>query len=189
MAITINGSGTVTGLSVGGLPDGTVDSGTLATDSVTAAKLEASAITGADLPAGSVIQVVSELNTSALLWTDGSRQTAVTKSITVQEGNKVLMNFVGTLSNGSVGTGVWSDMAFLYLYQDSSSIRQFEHDGTASVNGSNHRVYNVSGSHLTGALSAGTYAFSLRVDPYEANSFEVNRDNRPSSMILMEIQV
>jgi hypothetical protein len=42
MAIVINGSGTVTGLSVGGLPDGTVDEGTLATDSVTAAKIPAS---------------------------------------------------------------------------------------------------------------------------------------------------
>tara|TARA_R110000803_G_scaffold51066_1_gene105734 strand:+ start:1392 stop:1907 length:516 start_codon:yes stop_codon:yes gene_type:complete len=30
MAIVINGSGTVTGLAVGGLPDGTVDAGTLA---------------------------------------------------------------------------------------------------------------------------------------------------------------
>jgi len=39
MAITINGSGTVTGLSVGGLPDGTVDADTLATDSVTAVKI------------------------------------------------------------------------------------------------------------------------------------------------------
>jgi len=39
MAIVINGSGTVTGLAVGGLPDGTVDEGTLATDSVTAAKI------------------------------------------------------------------------------------------------------------------------------------------------------
>ena len=45
MAIVINGSGTVTGLAVGGLPDGTVDAGTLATNSVTAAKLEVSAIT------------------------------------------------------------------------------------------------------------------------------------------------
>ena len=34
MAIVINGSGTVTGLAVGGLPDGTVDAGTLATNSV-----------------------------------------------------------------------------------------------------------------------------------------------------------
>ena len=41
MAIVINGSGTVTGLAVGGLPDGTVDEGTLATDSVTAAKIPA----------------------------------------------------------------------------------------------------------------------------------------------------
>jgi len=39
MAIVINGSGTVTGLAVGGLPDGTVDSGTLATDSVDSAEL------------------------------------------------------------------------------------------------------------------------------------------------------
>ena len=31
MAITINGNGTITGLSVGGLPDGTVDADTLAT--------------------------------------------------------------------------------------------------------------------------------------------------------------
>ena len=34
MAIAINGSGTVTGISVGGLPDGIVDAGTLATNSV-----------------------------------------------------------------------------------------------------------------------------------------------------------
>ena len=39
MAIVINGSGTVTGLAVGGLPDGTVDAGTLATDSVSATEM------------------------------------------------------------------------------------------------------------------------------------------------------
>ena len=39
MAIVINGSGTVTGLSVGGLPDGTVDAGTLAANSVDSAEL------------------------------------------------------------------------------------------------------------------------------------------------------
>ena len=39
MAIVINGSGSVTGLSVGGLPDGTVDADTLASSAVTSAKL------------------------------------------------------------------------------------------------------------------------------------------------------
>ena len=39
MAITINGDGTLTGVSVGGLPDGIVDTDMLATDAVSAAKL------------------------------------------------------------------------------------------------------------------------------------------------------
>ena len=38
MPIVINGTGTVTGLSVGGLPDGCVDSDTLADEAVTKAK-------------------------------------------------------------------------------------------------------------------------------------------------------
>ena len=63
MAITINGSGTITGVSTGGLPDGSVDADTLATDSVTAAKLKSDAITQGDLPAGSVLQVITDVHT------------------------------------------------------------------------------------------------------------------------------
>ena len=50
MAITINGNGTVTGISVGGLPDGIVDTDMIAANAVTAAKSSGSAkgITMAD---------------------------------------------------------------------------------------------------------------------------------------------
>ena len=44
MPITINGSGTITGVSVGGLPDGIVDTDMLAAGAVTAAKRGAGAI-------------------------------------------------------------------------------------------------------------------------------------------------
>jgi len=61
MPITINGDGTITGLAVGGLPDGTVDAGTLASGaavpadgSITAAKLASNAVTTAKLAADSV---------------------------------------------------------------------------------------------------------------------------------------
>jgi len=54
MAIVINGSGTVTGLAVGGLPDGTVDAGTLATDAVTAAKIATNSVDSAELVDGAV---------------------------------------------------------------------------------------------------------------------------------------
>ena len=38
MAITINGNGTITGISVGGLPDGIVDTDMIAATAVTSAK-------------------------------------------------------------------------------------------------------------------------------------------------------
>ena len=86
MAIVINGSGTVTGLAVGGLPDGTVDAGTLATNSVDSAELidgavddshigalAATKLTGniasarlASVPAGNLTGTVVDARISAL---------------------------------------------------------------------------------------------------------------------------
>ena len=86
MAIVINGSGTVTGLAVGGLPDGTVDAGTLATNSVDSAELidgavddshigalAATKLTGdiasarlASVPAGNLTGTVADARISAL---------------------------------------------------------------------------------------------------------------------------
>ena len=39
MPVTINGDGSIVGLSVGGLPNGTVDADTLASNAVTTAKI------------------------------------------------------------------------------------------------------------------------------------------------------
>ena len=108
MAIVINGSGTVTGLAVGGLPDGTVDSGTIATGTIVNADindLAASKLTGA-LPAisgasltgivgGKVLQVVSGTNTTNLVlatssWIDYGLSVAITPSATT---SKVLIQF------------------------------------------------------------------------------------------------
>lgn len=44
MPIAINGSGTITGVSVGGLPDGIVDTDMIATSAVTAPKRGAGAV-------------------------------------------------------------------------------------------------------------------------------------------------
>ena len=52
MAVTINGSGTITGISTGGLPDGVVDADTLATNSVDSAELIDGAVDNAHLATG-----------------------------------------------------------------------------------------------------------------------------------------
>ena len=67
MPVTINGDGSITGLAVGGLPDGCVDADTLAAGaavpadgSITSAKLANGAATGVKLGTGAVIQTVSQ---------------------------------------------------------------------------------------------------------------------------------
>ena len=62
MAIAINGSGTVTGISVGGLPDGIVDADMLASNAVTAGKL-ASGV------GGKILQVKQAVKTGAESFT------------------------------------------------------------------------------------------------------------------------
>jgi len=67
MAIVINGSGTVTGLSVGGLPDGTVDSDTLASSAVTEAKLANNAVVTGKIADGTIAN--ADINSSAAIDT------------------------------------------------------------------------------------------------------------------------
>lgn len=64
MPIAISGSGTISGVSVGGLPDGIVDADMLATDSVQTAKIVAKAATAAKLGNGAILQVQSKTFTS-----------------------------------------------------------------------------------------------------------------------------
>ena len=64
MPVTINGDGTITGLAVGGLPDGTVDADTLASNAVTSTKIATGAITSSSLPSGTAIQIVNHSTTT-----------------------------------------------------------------------------------------------------------------------------
>ena len=91
MAITINGNGTVTGISVGGLPDGIVDTDMLAAGAVTAPKRGA----------GSILQVVTGTTTNGTSstsqsWTD----TGLTATITpASSSNKILVHASGQIGH------------------------------------------------------------------------------------------
>ena len=83
MPIAINGSGTVTGISVGGLPDGIVDTDMLANDAATAAKRSN----------GTVVQVVQN-SSSGVTSTDNSSSYVnclASPSFTITSGNKILV--------------------------------------------------------------------------------------------------
>ena len=70
MAITINGDGSITGISVGGLPDGIVDADMIAADAVTAAKVAFKGFTSYAIICDQKTQ-----NTAGGTFTDGAWQT------------------------------------------------------------------------------------------------------------------
>ena len=190
MAIVINGSGTVTGLAVGGLPDGTVDAGTLATDSVTAAKLEVSAITATDLPAGSVIQVVSAdigalTTSSSQSFVDTNASIAITPQFS---NSKILATFTFAIA-------VWGQARARGGYRLLRGSTVISGGATEviqirDVSGDTEVTMPVSLSYLDSpsSTSATTYKVQIVATSSGGNVQMVGQGNtRPGNMILMEI--
>ena len=114
MAIQINGNGTITGISVGGLPDGIVDTDMIAANAVATAKIANNAvtpakstITGGDI--GTVEHYENNYNYtfSSQNWTDllSASNTAWEVSIVPSKASsKILVNnslFINALSTGT----------------------------------------------------------------------------------------
>ena len=134
MPVTINGDGTITGLAVGGLPDGSVDADTIASNAVTTTKIADGAAVAAKLGAGSIIQVQggienSQVQYSADQFTDGPEVAIQASSAS----NKILI--MGTIS---IGEGSGGDV-HVFLYKDGSvlsgAIGQAVGNNTRSTSG------------------------------------------------------
>ena len=101
MAIAINGSGTLTGVAVGGLPDGIVDTDMLAANAVTAAKATGSAkgitmVDGYYLSVGSATSSTDLLLSSNISKIDGNISTGTSIG-------SAMTNNSGTWSFPSIG--------------------------------------------------------------------------------------
>ena len=98
MPVTINGDGSITGLAVGGLPDGSVDADTLASNAVTSAKLHNDAVVASKLPAGSIVKYQ---------FTTSSTQTNITSTTTWTTFTGTQVDFTPTFSNSKLDI-TWS---------------------------------------------------------------------------------
>jgi len=188
MAIVINGSGTVTGLAVGGLPDGTVDAGTLATDSVTAAKLEVSAITGADLPAGSVLQVVqgttsTSVSSSSTTYAD----TGLTATITPTSTNSKILVVVaqngGFKGNGNINNGIAAK-----LLRGATSISSFAEYAGWSYTTTYNYMETIGTTYLDSPATTSATAYKTQFrNMVAAGEVTLQRQSMTSTITLMEI--
>ena len=194
MAIVINGSGTVTGLAVGGLPDGTVDAGTLATDSVVAAKLgtdavtadalKSDAITGADLPAGSVLQVkivedASLLLVSTATYTDTNLSIDITPLST---SSKILAmwNVQGNLSVVSGGWGTRLLRGSTAVFTSTVQYAQYASNVASQRASADYK-------HLDSPNTTSSITYKVQVGSYQGINCYFNDDNAQTQLVIMEI--
>ena len=97
MAVAINGSGTVTGISVGGLPDGIVDADMIAADAVTAAKIGSKTFTSY-----AIIADVKASNANGGTFTSGDWRTRdLNTEISDEDGMVSISSNQFTLAAGS----------------------------------------------------------------------------------------
>ena len=195
MAIVINGSGTVTGLAVGGLPDGTVDAGTLATNSVDSAELidgavddshigalTASKLTGtvatARLPAGSVVQVVQGTMNGDIFNTTSTSKTATGRSLSITpttSGNKMLVEITGLMYNQG-GATAWGTVQ---IKDTTNGTYSAEHNKTGRGSAESH--YTV--CHLFTTASTSSHNYEL----YSGDSDAGNKQFDNTIITIMEI--
>lgn len=181
MPITISGNGTVTGLAVGGLPDGSVDSDTLANT----------------ISTGTVLQVVENSYASAVTISGGSGNTGLDGTITPTKANSkilVIANQSGqyrvnsdpgcviniTLQRNVAG-GTYTDILYeMYLGGAFPTNRRSNRMTTLTKLDS--PSYSV-GQALNYRVRAGTYTSNYGLQ-YNAQQ---NGANNPSYIQLLEI--
>ena len=129
MAIQINGNGTITGISVGGLPNGIVDTDMLAANAVSSAKL-ASGV------GGKMLQVVTGTTTSQLYKSNNSTygDTGLTATITPSSGTKILVIINQPVYTGSYNyTG--NSIMYIKALRDSTELTQTQFGQDTEANG------------------------------------------------------
>ena len=120
MAITINGTGSITGLTAGGLPDG----------SITSADLASGAITAGALPAGSILQVVNSVKTAPQSFTSYADITDLSLDITMTSATNRILAIVSLnmISQGS------SSGVFFKLLRGTTAVTESTAGGGSATN-------------------------------------------------------
>ena len=173
MAIVINGSGTVTGISVGGLPDGTVDAGTVAADVATQAELDAKTdatklpLAGGTLTGNLAFSSDGEISSTAgyqkviaddTLYLQCDSPNAGGNTITFRHGPDTVMT-IG--ENGLTDWGAFTTAGDAYGFRIQGSTQEHTLFQSQSGNGNFdfHRYYNSSGYVGRIRWSSGSLSF------------------------------
>jgi hypothetical protein len=185
MAVTIVGSGSITGLSAGGLPTGSVTADSLATNSVDSAELVSGAIDAGHLASGvggKVLQVVGASETTSGATTSTSwTASLLTKSITP---SATTSKIVALVTDPSLYNG--GGFILVTLFRDSTNLGNATNGFQYTYGSSNNHSFAISILDAPSTTSSVAYTMYYR----QRTSGTVYVGNAgPTSIVLMEIGV
>ena len=168
MPVTINGSGSITGLAVGGLPDGSVDADTIAANAVTTTKIANSAVTSVKTSGLGVITMAEQWRLQSPL--QGNR-TPMTGWNVVNTGNAGKIGSSMSESSGVFtfpSTGIYLIMLVLQGYSDSSTQNLIGNIQTTTNNSSwtgvaysQNGIYDYNNSYPSHSNGMNTHIFDV----------------------------
>lgn len=204
MPITINGDGTVTGISAGGLPDGSISTADIADDAITLAKLSTTGTPGAgnflrgdnswqEAGGGKLLQVVTTESvatgsTTSTSWASAGMTVTITPSAT---SSKVLLLCTTAMYNNS------TDFAGLTIFRglvssgiQVSAISTTNTWGFQAMRNSTSQSYYNQGMAITVVDAPATTSaqlYTLAVKSGAGNQIGINYGAGNTSLTAMEI--
>jgi hypothetical protein len=189
MSIVVNGSGTITGISTGGLPDGSVDVDTLAANSVTAAKIVDGTIVDAE-----VTSLAASKLTGALPAISGASLTNLPATDISGKANLSGAAFTGNCSLTTSG-----DSVFDIVGGNSGNSQIRFSDAAGSDRGRIHyehsvdkMIFKVNGSNMVTIDSSGNVGIGVTPETWHSNTtalqigtYTAIGDNGPGNTRLM----
>ena len=207
MPVTINGDGTISGLAVGGLPDGSVDADTLATDSVTTNKIANSQVTSGKLASGAVSVDANTMPVGSIIQVQTAKNTAQHNMNSNSYGDKgYTIQITPNFSNSKIILTCYLHFQLFRSNQESSWMVEILKNGSAikSMNSYHYfeahpsyqsRVVHRSNMPITyldtaGGTSQITYNFYLGTGHGSSNSNQVATNSWQEDLFTaMEIKV
>jgi len=175
MPITINGSGTLTGISVGGLPDGIVDTDMIA----------ASAVTTAKSAGRKVLQVVQTVTTAHITKTSAQQISELDRTITPSSASSKILLLCDL---GCVGADSAADVGVVFT-QGGSNINDSLGASASSVNASNVPGMNFGGTYAQCAFfyylhspsTTSQQTYGVKAYPNGSRTMYLNRRGQDST--------
>ena len=180
MPVTINGDGSIAGLSVGGLGSGVVNTATIASG----------AITSALMPAGSILQVKQAESSSQITQSSSADFDIVTVSLTpTAVGNKIFI--FGCVMGVQNGSGSNNTRLLCRVVRDSTNLMNSEANhwlqGTSTV--MRHGGLSINYIDTAPSTNATTYKLVGYWSDTGGSQCFVNKDNNSGSSTITVMEV